>query len=653
MPSQPTSALLLSSTVELDKTLRQLLQSTNGDPLALFASDVRAVRFRLRDELQNLIFFDFEFAQTKDIEAVLWKTHYRVIDDFRKALKEITSRVRRAGRSNSIPNEKRDLRALTGAFRTFLAEAIAFYLRFIWRLSQAFALSDVQTIVLPELEIDILGHEPVPPYSHITSESQIRARNSCHRSLIYLGDLARYREVHADRKTKNWAPARMFYNIALQLLPSIGNPFNQLAVISTYAGDEIGAVENYFRSLVIKQSFATAEDNVLLLLERIQKRQESNRAGPEPDESDLVSAFIRRFLCAISRAFRTNIVQGDEFEHLIREFQNLERSRSLSGGFMRKVVIITLGALYLKQHPLLTKGTTNASSQLKEDVVIGTLSNFLINILEITLLSINERLVGRKSDLEFENDSASLDAFTDGYTATLCEIINILVRWLKCEYVENLVQVHNPSMWDALASFLSTSANAVRLTTLQETIGQTSAPEEKELAEFLPLQIRNDAWSVASPDQEGRSRQQSRKLPVQLEVRARVRTILQQCMYFTEIQPPMLFVSLQSSIWKFYTTAPPSAASESQMWETQAPMHTPDDGQSHSHVDDVELMFPPQQVPTLDPSEVTMTPAPIMPFIPLTASTSRPTQEEDGPCPPQVHTLCHMYSFANFNSLIG
>ena len=81
----------------------------------------------------------------------------------------------------------------------------------------------------------------------ISPQLQEKVTLTVHRSLIYLGDLARYRELHADRKEKRWSLSKSFYTLAVWLCPEIGNPFNQLAVIDTYEGNELAAVEHYFQ----------------------------------------------------------------------------------------------------------------------------------------------------------------------------------------------------------------------------------------------------------------------------------------------------------------------------------------------------------------------------------------------------------------------
>lgn len=60
------------------------------------------------------------------------------------------------------------------------------------------------------------------------------------------------------------------------LIPDHGNPFNQLAVIDTYEGNELEAVEMYFRSLVVTFPFPTAMENLLILFSKAKKELESD-----------------------------------------------------------------------------------------------------------------------------------------------------------------------------------------------------------------------------------------------------------------------------------------------------------------------------------------------------------------------------------------
>lgn len=56
---------------------------------------------------------------------------------------------------------------------------------------------------------------------------------SLQKVLIYIGDLARYKEL--VNETNNFGKAKQFYTKAQQVLPKNGRPYNQLALLSVYS----------------------------------------------------------------------------------------------------------------------------------------------------------------------------------------------------------------------------------------------------------------------------------------------------------------------------------------------------------------------------------------------------------------------------------
>ncbi|CAN0422107.1 unnamed protein product, partial [Hapterophycus canaliculatus] len=91
---------------------------------------------------------------------------------------------------------------------------------------------------------------------------------SINRCFIFLGDLARYRELHGENSVKDWTTAERYYHQALAVLPTSGNPHNQLAVLATYTDAECVSVYCYCRSLMIESPFQTAQENLTLLFEK-------------------------------------------------------------------------------------------------------------------------------------------------------------------------------------------------------------------------------------------------------------------------------------------------------------------------------------------------------------------------------------------------
>lgn len=114
-----------------------------------------------------------------------------------------------------------------------------------------------------------------------------------HKSFIYCGDLARYQEMYRseivdDRKSspkrggrggsrgrpgrdmkleianpkRDFAKASLCYEEACHLIPSNGNPWNQLAVLASYEDDIFSSIRHYYRALCVHEPFDRAKQNL-------------------------------------------------------------------------------------------------------------------------------------------------------------------------------------------------------------------------------------------------------------------------------------------------------------------------------------------------------------------------------------------------------
>ncbi|RAW28545.1 hypothetical protein PC110_g15093 [Phytophthora cactorum] len=237
--------------VALDKQLRDLLRS---NPLNV--QDANALPY-------------------KEVEQALWKPcFYRRIEDFRRRIRKY------AAAAQADRNVREHFARVSSEFQLFLTEAAAFYAH----LRDVFA-SWLQTA--PKEDGDAIA----------------RCRQSLHRCYVFLGDLARYRELHSQKAKKNFAAAEALYHRALVVLPENGNPHNQLAVLATYVEAETVAVYRYCRSLLTSQPFTTAEENLALLFERSRQRPLAapitfTSSSPPSKEK---SAFLKSYLHRLTR----------------------------------------------------------------------------------------------------------------------------------------------------------------------------------------------------------------------------------------------------------------------------------------------------------------------------------------------------------------
>lgn len=132
------------------------------------------------------------------------------------------------------------------------------------------------------------------------------AGRSVHQSLIYLGDLCRYKlDIYP-----NWSPslAIRYYSQAIYFKPEYGMPHNQLGTLATHlnSNHSLDAVYHYLHCLSSKIAFEGTENNLHRLFEKnsiyLQTLPEENSDAdcivlPEPHEH--IKRFISRFLLLV------------------------------------------------------------------------------------------------------------------------------------------------------------------------------------------------------------------------------------------------------------------------------------------------------------------------------------------------------------------
>ena len=277
---------------------------------------------KLRMELQNcyelalLHLGSYEMAVSKDACELCWKAvFYRPIEEFRARIKIASQSVAAArdSKSSSVDEIESQQHKLHLAFIKFLDESCSSYRVFIWKLNQVyqgegergnnFELSS-REVEKAAASLGGLTRSPSPPPS---------LPSLLNRCLVYLGDLYRYKanaqssipsssqQRHPNgSKSDSWQRAIRSYQCAASIFSSSGNPFNQLAVMSYQAGDELRAVYFYFRSLKVSQPFPTARQNLLLLFEKNRSRFShshgdiKSRAGAKASTvADVSLSFVR------------------------------------------------------------------------------------------------------------------------------------------------------------------------------------------------------------------------------------------------------------------------------------------------------------------------------------------------------------------------
>lgn len=386
------------STQAQERNLKDLLHQKG-------ATGVTNARDRLREEYERLILTDIVLAQSKEIESALWKNvFYIVIDGYRRKLAMLGrpdgsgndhhpnqqhqqqgrrgdrggrggDRDRDGGRSrphgtrgNKTPVPSVEFRKVSTKFRAFIQEATGFYHRLIQNLASCYDLNESG---------DSMHAVPIGdkrPLSDITDAARQCAISSCHKCYIFLGDLARYRQTFNDSPKKNWSAARDYYNEARNLLPSSGNPYNQLAVIATFTPNNFLALYFYYRSLAVRLPFMTARNNIKVLIQKmasdpekakkfIKDERYTDRQAPNPKDSTQLDDFLAKFILLHGALFMRSAEESGE-DMMGEPLERLFLARQLDPDLLLKIQIINMSSLYTMSYiPLQDDGPTASPQQ--------------------------------------------------------------------------------------------------------------------------------------------------------------------------------------------------------------------------------------------------------------------------------------------------
>ncbi|KAL1189230.1 Nonsense-mediated mRNA decay factor SMG7 [Cardamine amara subsp. amara] len=261
-PSAPRERAksIFDKTVELENKRRKAAQArVPADP---------NLWLQIRENFEAILLEDHAFSEQHNIEFTLWLLHYKRIEEFRSQISSVLAsstssaaqNVKGPSRGPSRPDRTAKIKL---QFRTFLSEASGFYHDLILKIRSKYGLP--LGYFSEDQESQNLADKDGKKLTEVR-----KGLVSCHRCLIYLGDLARYKGLYGegDSKNREYAAASSYYLQAASLLPASGNPHHQLAIIASYSGDEFALTYRYFRSLAVESPFPTARDNLIVAFEK-------------------------------------------------------------------------------------------------------------------------------------------------------------------------------------------------------------------------------------------------------------------------------------------------------------------------------------------------------------------------------------------------
>ncbi|KAJ5146310.1 DNA/RNA-binding domain E.t1.c1-type [Penicillium bovifimosum] len=289
---------------------------------------------KFRSPSQNAILLDFHAARAADVEGRLWDAHLKVNNRFRKQLLPF-----REEHGKKKPVERRKLER---HYLDFIKSSQRFYRGFIQHLSSRFGgIAELESVARKFNFENLSGQPPIKP----SGDLRKLILQSCHATLIRLGDLSRYRESELVSKDRNWGPAIGYYDLASVINPASGASQNQLAIIALADGNHLRATYHLYRALSAQEPHPTAKRNLEIELRKIMSAW-AKRELIRPEDAGIPGkALTPWFLYLHAKCYKgTDFPEHDDLESEVLSQLAIEiRERSLEGT-LQKFCLINIAA---------------------------------------------------------------------------------------------------------------------------------------------------------------------------------------------------------------------------------------------------------------------------------------------------------------------
>lgn len=292
-----------------------------------------------RPACQNVIFVDFTLAEKR--ESRMWNAHVEGKRYFSTQLKQL----RRQTGSNSPVVQTR---VLVDLYLKWIRCSVRFYREHVYKLSTAFdvpELRDVAQQIKPGAQNEDAAAECQVP------ELRKRLVNSCHQTLIYLGDLSRWRSSEKLDKNPDVGPALGYYTLACTIRPTSGMAQHQMAVVALEQRHHLQAIYHLYRSICVAEPHPNGLKNLRMQFEKTnaawEKGELIQRGSPNDPEAPK-RALIGWFVRLHSMCFRAEKLKGfDELEREVTGQLSTELKESSLGMALTRMVIVNIASQHM------------------------------------------------------------------------------------------------------------------------------------------------------------------------------------------------------------------------------------------------------------------------------------------------------------------
>ncbi|XP_035871377.1 protein SMG7 isoform X5 [Phyllostomus discolor] len=450
---------LKSSDIRQAEVLKADMTDSKLGPAEVWTS-----RQALQDLYQKMLVTDLEYALDKKVEQDLWN----------HAFKNQITTLQGQAKNRANPNRSE----VQANLSLFLEAASGFYTQLLQELCTVFNV-DLPCRVKSS-QLGIISHKQTHTSAIVKPQSS-SCSYICQHCLVHLGDIARYRNQTSQ--------AESYYRHAAQLVPSNGQPYNQLAILASSKGDHLTTIFYYCRSIAVKFPFPAASTNLQKALSKaLESRDEVKTKW---GVSDFIKAFIK---------FHGHVYLSKSLEKLspLREkleeqFKRLLFQKAFNSQQLVHVTVINLFQLH---HLRDFSNETEQHSYSQDEQLCWT-----------QLLALFMSFLGILCKCPLQNKSQE-----ESYNAYPLPAVKVSMDWLRLRprVFQEAVVDERQYIWPWLISLLNSFHPH------EEDLSSTNAtplPEEFELQGFLALRpsFRNLDFSKGhqgiTGDKEGQQRQ--------------------------------------------------------------------------------------------------------------------------------------------------
>lgn len=260
----------------------ETIQSNLESVIDYFVNPVVKLYSRLcNDSLKLLLDSEFKLDHYRKVEEIIWRRIYHDVYRFYKHKKQQHETEKK------VDAKKPEQCLLESHF----ISGIGFYSSLIIKLRYRYKVYDAHGVIEPlnaalgpidnflfcqDLSDDGSRDSQNDKASMLVDDEDIAiiewARQAIYRSLVYMGDLARYLLETSQFDYRN--QAFKFYLSASRNQPECGLPYNQLATLASSSNINLDAVCNYMRCCLKPKPFKGAESNMRKLFDLNRKLYE-------------------------------------------------------------------------------------------------------------------------------------------------------------------------------------------------------------------------------------------------------------------------------------------------------------------------------------------------------------------------------------------